>query len=201
MNRLPCMGCHRFRGAGGRVGPDLTDVPRRRTPEYIAAIIDDPERVVRGTIMPRTVMTPERRALIIATLIGTTVDRVPPKRDAAQALSAVRQIDGIALYARYCAACHGAQGAGDGPNAAFLPVAPAVHRDARLMSSRTDDRLFDAIYGGGYPLGRSAAMPGFGATLSRGEIWSLVTYLRALCRCKPPSWSTDGNERRGAASP
>ena len=198
--RLPCLGCHGFQGVGGRVGPDLSGVSARRTSAYIAAIVDDPQGVVPGTAMPRTAMTPELRALVLATLVGTAPASVPPPRvpRSTVSASATRPV-GATLYARYCASCHGDDGGGDGPNARFLPVRPAVHRDARAMSTRTDDRLFDAISGGGYPLGKNAAMPAFGGTLSRAEIWSLVEYLRTLCRCAPPGWSTDGE--RGMRSP
>lgn len=188
-NRLSCLGCHTLDGVGGRVGPDLSTVSARRTPEYVAAIIDDPQGVVPGTSMPRIPMTPELRALVVTALTGARAipaSRMPRSTDTEQGASGAR------LYGRYCVACHGSSGGGNGPNARFLPVAPAVHRDARTMSARTDDRLFDAIYGGGYPLGRSAAMPAFGATLTRDEIWTLVQYLRTLCGCKPPAWSTDG---------
>ena len=148
--------------------------------------------------MPRTMMTPELRALVVAALARTSAEHVPPIRSAPPPRSASDTLaDGAKLYSRYCAACHGTGGGGDGFNASALPVRPAVHRDARMMSARTDDRLFDAIYGGGYPLGRSATMPGFGATLTRGEIWALVRHLRALCRCQPPTWSTDGVPTRG----
>jgi mono/diheme cytochrome c family protein len=191
-SRLPCIGCHRFEGTGGRVGPDLTDVSKRRTPAYIAAIVDDPQGVVPGTAMPRSIMTPDLRALVLAALIGTTPGNVPPRRLASTSSPTGPTLDGAILYARYCAACHGRDGAGDGPNATFLPVRPAAHRDARTMSARTNDRLFDAVAAGGYPLGKNAAMPGFGGILTRGEIWSLVRYLRTLCRCAPPAWSIDG---------
>jgi len=149
--------------------------------------------VVPGTAMPRSPMTPELRALVLAALIGTTPAAVPPSRALVPYPTSLALIPEAAkLYGRYCAACHGRDGAGNGPNAPFLPVRPAAHRDVRAMSMRTDDRLFDAVFSGGYPLGRSAAMPAFGGTLSRAEIWSLVRYLRTLCRCKPPAWSTDG---------
>ncbi|OLC05712.1 MAG: hypothetical protein AUH42_07000 [Gemmatimonadetes bacterium 13_1_40CM_70_11] len=97
--------------------------------------------------------------------------------------------DARTLYATFCAACHGSRGRGDGFNAEYLPVAPAVHADPVAMSRRTDDRLFDAIAGGGAVVGRSPRMPAFGATLSRAEIRSLVRYVRELCRCEGPAWS------------
>ena len=92
--------------------------------------------------------------------------------------------DARTLYLTYCGGCHGATGRGDGPNAKFLPVQPAVHADATTMSERSDDMLFDAIASGGYVLGRSNRMPGFGATLSSAEIRGLVRHIRELCRCE-----------------
>ncbi len=68
--------------------------------------------------------------------------------------------------------------------ATFELVASAVHADATTMSERSDDMLFDAIASGGYVLGRSNRMPGFGATLSSAEIRGLVRHIRELCRCE-----------------
>lgn len=201
--RLPCSGCHIIdsTGRGGRIGPDLTHVRDRRSAEYIARMIADPQGTVPGTIMPRTPMTPATRALIVEYFAGagadSTLARLSPSAGASPDASlekrgASRSVGGAATYSRYCAGCHGDRGGGDGPNARFLIERPAVHKDARFMATRTDDRLFDAVYAGGYPLGRSAAMPAFGQTLSRDEIWSLVRHMRTLCDCNGPAWSTDG---------
>jgi mono/diheme cytochrome c family protein len=62
------------------------------------------------------------------------------------------------------------------------------------MSVRSDDALFDAIAGGGAVMGKSARMPAFGATLAPAEIRSLVAYIRTLCACRGPAWSTDGSK-------
>ena len=96
------------------------------------------------------------------------------------------------LYAHWCASCHGASGGGDGPNAKYLPIQPAAHASAEQMRVRPDDSLYDAIAGGGAVMGKSARMPAFGATLSRGEIRSLVAYVRLLCKCEGPAWSRNG---------
>ena len=167
---------------GGRVGPDLSSAVERRSPDYIARIVDEPQTVLPGTAMPRTPMMPELRALVLAALIGTTPGKVPPRQPplGTAPASAAPTPNAAGLYARYCAACHGRDGGGDGPNARYLPVRPAVHRDATLMSTRTDDRLFDAIYAGGYPLGKNGAMPGFGATLSRADI---LANSYVICDC------------------
>ena len=188
--RLPCLGCQVVGASGGRIGPDLTHVASRRSPAYIRAMVSEPERLLAGTTMPRIPMPSSMRELLIAYL---SVNALPG--DAAALPERLRGVQGAAtvtgeaLYARQCAACHGERGRGDGPNARYLPTRPAAHANSEQMSARSDDRLFDAIYGGGYPLGKSVMMPAFGETLTRGEIWRLVGHLRMLCACVGPVWS------------
>lgn len=184
---LPCLGCHALGATGGRVGPDLATVRQRRSARYIADMIDDPQRIVPGSAMPRTPLAPSTRALLVRYLARAAVapsprpETVPPSATPA---------NGAALYARWCASCHGAQGGGDGPNARFLPVRPAVHRDGRVFSRRSDDQLFDAIAAGGAAMGRSARMPAFGASLAPLELRALVAHIRALCACREPASSS-----------
>ncbi|HEX9565213.1 MAG TPA: cytochrome c [Gemmatimonadaceae bacterium] len=187
-NHLPCLGCHMLNGEGGTIGPDLTTVRERRSPAYIAAMIADPQRLVPGSVMPRTTM-PERTldaiTRYLATRSGTAAGDVP----APGAAPAAPGRDGAALYTALCAACHGASGRGDGPNAANLPVKPAQHASREAMSQRPDDSLFDTIAGGGAVMNRSPRMPAYGATLTTAEIRLLVRHIRTLCRCEGPSWS------------
>jgi mono/diheme cytochrome c family protein len=190
-DHLPCLGCHGLRGEGGTIGPDLTTVRERRSTGYIAAIIADPQRVVPGSAMPRTAMPPSTRALItryLASQPGSADGAAPASRPAPNASG---RPDGPALYARWCAACHGPTGRGDGPNASSLPVKPAAHASREAMSARPDDSLFDTIAAGGAVMNRSPRMPAFGATLSAAEIRALVRHIRTLCRCEGPGWSRD----------
>jgi mono/diheme cytochrome c family protein len=187
-NRLPCLGCHQLRGEGGKIGPDLTDVRRRRSPGYIDAMIRNPQATVRGTIMPRVPM-PEATRVLIIRYLGGSAPRTPT---AASALTApTASTASSAVYARFCSPCHGARGGGDGFNAPNLPVRPTVHADSAYMSTRSDDELFDAISAGGYVMNRSNRMPPFGQTLTRQQIRGLVRHLRTLCRCEGPPWSRD----------
>ena len=187
--RLPCLGCHTDHGTGGTIGPDLTHVANRRTSAYIAAMIENPQKVVPGAAMPRIAMPLAMRVLVTRYFAGGAPLDATPATGSARAIVIRAPTNGAALYARYCAACHGEQGGGDGVNARHLPVRPAVHANAALMSTKSDARLFDAIAVGGYPMGRSVMMPPFGETLSREEIWLLVRHLRTLCRCTGPAWS------------
>jgi mono/diheme cytochrome c family protein len=190
-DKLPCLGCHQFSNDGGRLAPDLAMVRARRSAEYIAAIIGDPQRVRPGTSMPRHPMSASQEQLIVRYLAtrpgAATGDGVGPVASAGP-----EDRTAPALYTRFCAGCHGASGGGDGPNAKFLPVPPAVHRSAPTMSLRSDDALFDAIAGGGAIMNRSPRMPAFAQALQPPEIRSLVRHMRGLCRCEGPAWSTDG---------
>lgn len=189
---LPCLGCHRLNGDGGMIGPDLTTVTTRRNADYIAAIVSDPQRTLPGTPMPRTAMNEATRALLIRYLTSRPAPLAAPGMGTASPAPApLPARDAAALYATYCAACHGAKGGGDGANAKYLPVKPAVHASREAMSTRSDDALFDTIFGGGAIMNRSPRMPAFGATLSRDDIRSLVRYIRTLCRCRGPAWAGD----------
>jgi mono/diheme cytochrome c family protein len=184
--QLPCLGCHKLNGEGGTVGPDLTTVRERRSPDYIASMIADPQRVVPGSAMPRIAMPDRTRELITRYLGG---GGSTPQAPGFRSQTPGPQADGPQLYAKWCASCHGATGKGDGPNAANLPVKPAVHSSREAMSIRADDSLFDTIASGGAVMNRSPRMPAFGGTLSATEIRALVRHIRTLCRCEGPAWS------------
>lgn len=188
-DHLPCLGCHKLNGDGGTIGPDLTTVRQRRSPEYIASMVADPQRVVPGSAMPRIAM-PEATLDLITRYLGGAKPEARGQRPEAGGQRPEGKADsGVQLYARWCASCHGATGKGDGPNAANLPVKPAVHSSREAMSVRPDDSLFDTIASGGAVMNRSPRMPAFGGTLTSTEIRALVRHIRTLCRCEGPAWS------------
>ena len=199
-DRLPCLGCHQSGDAGGRIAPDLSTVGQRRSRDYIARMIRDPQGTVPGTIMPKTPMPVEQLELITTFLAQTGMTGSAGRRPVSERgeetepapLDTRLSRDPVTLYARNCAPCHGARGAGDGPNARYLPRRPSAHANRNAMSQRPDDTLFDAIAAGGYILGKSNRMPAFGQTLSNAEMRGLVRYIRELCRCEGPAWSRDG---------
>lgn len=211
-DQLPCLGCHVVEGRGGRIGPALDGVGSRLTAAAIERMVRDPQRERPGSLMPRTPMSERTLELLTRYLTAlraaqASVDAAggpsrlqsgtpsPPERNQIVAAGGDSSRagrsppDGPALYARHCAACHGATGDGDGPNARHLPVRPTRHASAEYMARRSDDALHDAIAAGGRAMGRSARMPAFGETLSHAEIRALVGHLRALCRCAQPAWA------------
>ncbi len=89
-----------------------------------------------------------------------------------------------ANYRFYCAACHGLEGKGDGPNnTPTQPVRPRNHTNAAKMSQLSDEDLIHVIKEGGAATNRSRMMPPFGDTLTDREISELKDFLRELCKC------------------
>ena len=197
--RLACKGCHRISGDGGRIGPPLDGIADRLQPSFVLEVITDPGRVVPGAGMPGQHLGQRdaRRVASYLLELGGTSPAVEYSSlvDAGHPSVAVAPDAGAALYAKHCASCHGAQGRGDGFNAANLPVSPTAHSSAELMRRRPDDTLFDGIYAGAYVLDGSARMPAFGSLLTRDEIHALVAHIRSLCGCEGPAWSRAGGRR------
>ncbi len=81
---------------------------------------------------------------------------------------------GRRIYEVYCAACHGPQGAGDGPATASLAQRPA---DLRVHVPMHPDGLLYVWIRDGVP---GTAMPAFGDRLTEEERWHVVNYLRVL---------------------
>lgn len=191
-DQLSCLGCHTLNGKGGTLAPELATVASRRDPAYIARVVADPQGTVQGTLMPHTPMPRDWRALIVRYLGGDAALLATAGAGPTTGSSVATDSAGAPLYARYCSGCHGAQGRGDGPNAASLPVPPARHASKDAMSARSDDALYDTIAGGGAIMNRSPRMPAYGTTLSPAQIRALVRHIRSLCSCQGPSWSVDG---------
>ena len=87
---------------------------------------------------------------------------------------------GKAVYAQYCASCHGVRGDGKGPAGLALNPHPTNFRDAERMSKLTDDTLFRAIRDGGSAVGKSALMPAWKGTLSDAQIRDVIAYVRTF---------------------
>jgi mono/diheme cytochrome c family protein len=85
---------------------------------------------------------------------------------------------GGALYAKYCRACHGQTGLGDGPAAAALKdVKPANLADAKWEHGSTDGEIFTVIQKGIPP---KLAMNAFEGRLNDTQIWNVVNFVKTL---------------------
>jgi len=85
--------------------------------------------------------------------------------------------DGGKLYTAYCAACHGAQGLGDGTAGRDLTPSPALLAYLIKRQRSVDEYLLWTISEGGGQF--ETEMPAYKDLLTDREIWQIVTYMRA----------------------
>ncbi len=81
------------------------------------------------------------------------------------------------VYENVCIACHGRQGAGDGPVTALFPKPPS------LMTQKVRDWPDGQIYH--RPARGQGSMPGHARQVDARDIWSLVHYVRKMQRELP----------------
>ena len=87
-------------------------------------------------------------------------------------------VDGSRLFADNCAACHGADGRGDGPAAGNLPIKPADLTAAHVLA-HSDGEMFWWLSVGIPTRAGTPLMPGFRDVLSVADRWALIDYIRA----------------------
>jgi high-affinity iron transporter len=104
-----------------------------------------------------------RWAIIGAYKLAVTPERTPDLKRAA------------VLYAENCAACHGAQGRGDGPAARGMEPRPANFQDAARMGKRDAYSLYNTI-----TLGVSGTAMQPYAQLSEDDRWGLAFHVASL---------------------
>ena len=90
------------------------------------------------------------------------------------------QRKGQRVFTRYCAVCHGAEGAGDGFNAYNLNPKPRDLSDAQFQRAVSDEWLAEVIAQGGRGVSRSPLMPAWGHTLTKGRVREVVAFIRTL---------------------
>ncbi len=81
---------------------------------------------------------------------------------------------GEAVWDEQCAACHGPDGAGAGPQAVAAGFTMPDLTDSSLTASRSLSDWYDVTSQG------QGAMPGFAETLSEAEIWAAVQVARTF---------------------
>jgi len=84
---------------------------------------------------------------------------------------------GEAIYRQHCAACHGNDGAGDGPAGRDLTPAPGnLVWLSDIPERQWNEFMFWTISEGGTALGTS--MPPYRQLLTREEIWAVTAYIQ-----------------------
>lgn len=114
--------------------------------------------------------------LVTCTVLSLSSVSAAEKGDAAK---------GKETFQTTCAACHGAEGKGDGVAAAALDPKPRNLSDAAYVSTLSDEHLYKVISEGGAAVGLSPMMAAWGGTLSKQDIWNVIAYLRQdICKCQ-----------------
>jgi len=83
---------------------------------------------------------------------------------------------GSQLFAIHCQLCHGDEGQGTGPIAAFLIEKKPADLSSELVQSKDDGTLFLTISNGS----GSGFMPALNENLTVRERWDVVNFLRTL---------------------
>jgi mono/diheme cytochrome c family protein len=180
-----CIGCHSVGGHGGKVGPALDGIAKRRSNDWIAQHFRDPAAVTPGTVMPKFNFTEaEIRALTSFLVSLTETNQVGLARVSEQASPVER---GRAVYLKFgCGGCHGPNGQGGVPNPNAKPnqMVPAL-----TGAKDASDVYLDAFITEGQPtiarLNEKGPkpplyMPAWGDKISEGERADLIKYLQSL---------------------
>lgn len=81
------------------------------------------------------------------------------------------------LYSRDCALCHGDTGNGKTDVASSMQVTLDDWTNSKTLAMKSDQQLFDIVR-----KGKGEKMPPEEGRARNDEIWSLVTYIRALSK-------------------
>jgi putative copper resistance protein D len=113
-----------------------------------------------------------------------------PVRYSAQSIG-----DGVQAYAEQCSICHGAQGRGDGPAAAALPVRPTDLTE-HVLHHREGDILWWIKRGiPGTP------MPAFEGRIAEPRMWDVINLLRARAEAGEARSMGDAVQSEAAKAP
>ena len=114
----------------------------------------------------------------------------PIEEDSVVAYAQLADADTLALgetvYQTHCAACHGANGEGQFPDAPMQPdatgrIGAPPHDETGHTWHHDDDLLIRyVIEGGQAPPDRFYPMPAFGETLSEDEVLAVIAYIKTM---------------------
>ena len=116
-------------------------------------------------------------------------------------VAAHRATRGERTFKKYCAACHGADGGGDGRYIAYsLEPKPPDFGDLAFQEEHSDELLRRAILEGSQAVGGSSLCPPWGHTLASERVEDLVHVIRSHGR-HPGIGLRDVRRERGEEEP
>jgi mono/diheme cytochrome c family protein len=154
--------------------------PASRRPIVIAVVVSVVVTLLVVLIVGAPLVLMHRQDLPLETTYGSAVVSLAARMQAGNASNPLASnqravLAGRDAYTGSCASCHGADGKGNGVygQATYPPATDLTTENAR---EKNDAELFWITKHGLSFTG----MPGFGDQYSDQDIWSLVSYLRAL---------------------
>ena len=184
--QVGCASCHKIGGAGSAVGPDLTTIGFRHSPEWLEVWLKDPQAWKPGTVMPNKQLSPAARSAIVSYMAGLK-GQDWPKGGRPWDAEADPVAKGRLIFLRAgCVACHGQGGIGGYPNnnvaGGKIPALANVHETftkAELIAKikRGVPSPVKADAKGPAPL---VFMPSWGEFLDDGELDAVASYLLTL---------------------
>lgn len=184
-----CASCHKVGELGSAVGPDLTLIGLRQSPEWLDLFIKDPQAWKKDTLMPNRRISDEARKAIVDYLGGLKGRDWPKGARPWDAPSLIKDpvARGRVIYNRAgCVGCHGIDGAGGYPNnnvkgGLIPPLRKAAEGFSKselvakikkgVPQSQKDDAKGPA------PMIR---MPAWGEILDDAELEAVADYLLSL---------------------
>lgn len=179
-----------------RTGPDLTNEGGRFPSQWQKAHLVEPRSVKPGSIMPSFSYLTDRDMNDLVAYIQTLGNKRMPEKfveapdeyrdttEAGRALISRKHVDtnasasanaGRGIYTQNCAACHGLEARGNGPNSISLEKKPA-NFTRPFYKQYPDDFWFYRISEGV----AGTRMPRWQMTLTEEQRWYLVAYLKTL---------------------
>ncbi|MEW6743734.1 MAG: c-type cytochrome [Planctomycetota bacterium] len=213
---LGCRGCHKIDGVGGEDGLDLTLIGLRPLEEILfpsdweheksasawhVEHLLSPASVVRDSKMPDLGLTRQQAESLALYLLSLRKSDVPAAYWPADRLRVEKlgerefASDGRTLFLVFCSACHGHNGEGH-RYGELAQAFPGIINPA-FLAVASDDFLVQTITSG-RPGNRMPAWGEMEGGLRRGEIESLVRYLRSQ-EPTPPSFEDVQRSRRDLA--
>ncbi len=149
-----CLGCHKARGVGGLLGPDLTLQGAKTRNEYNFARISgehtvpnwllehfkDPEMVSPGSQMLALELDEDQLHALVTFTMGLNKPNIPAEYLSLETLSEFKgertQLPGPQLFLSLCSACHGKNGMGKDYKSYNTGVPAIFNQDVLSVASR-----------------------------------------------------------------
>ncbi len=192
-NREGCLGCHKARGAGGAIGPDLTGQGEKTKHQYnfqniageqsisnwLKEHFKDPEMVSGGSQMLKIDLQEEELEALVTFTMGLSKPDIPFEYfgvETLKELKGIRKIiEGNNMYDMCCSACHGKGKEGKNFNEYETGVPALMNRE--FLSIASGEFMRETILNGRSMRQMASWLPGFSGFYSN-EIDSVVNFIR-----------------------